>query len=89
MLKHVLLKRLSIGMPVTLLSTAQQGDNALGSYVSLSVRRPSVRGKLVQAIKGKNGSTIQSGTVFLNGSSVEPFWLHFFLSAQQQQQQYL
>ncbi len=29
-------------------------------------------------IKGKNGSTLQGGTVFLNGSRVEPFWLHFF-----------
>ncbi len=29
-------------------------------------------------IKGKNGSTIQCGTVFQNGSRVEPFWLYFF-----------
>ncbi len=29
-------------------------------------------------IKGKNGSTLQGGTVFQNGSRVEPFWLHFF-----------
>ncbi len=31
-------------------------------------------------IKEKNGSTLQGGTVFQNGSRVEPFWLHFFLS---------
>ncbi len=29
-------------------------------------------------IKGKNGSTLQGGTVFQNGSRVEPFWFHFF-----------
>ncbi len=29
-------------------------------------------------IKGKNGSTLQGGTVFQHGSRVEPFWLHFF-----------
>ncbi len=29
-------------------------------------------------IKGKNGSTLQDGTVFQNGSRVEQFWLHFF-----------
>ncbi len=29
-------------------------------------------------IKGNNGSTVQGGTVFQNGSRVEPFWLHFF-----------
>ena len=28
----------------------------------------------------KNGSILQSGTVFQNDSRMEPFWLHFFLS---------
>ncbi len=26
----------------------------------------------------KNGSTLQGGTIFQNGSRVQPFWLHFF-----------
>ncbi len=31
-------------------------------------------------LRKKNGSTLQSGTVFQNGSRVEPFWLHIFFS---------
>ncbi len=31
-------------------------------------------------VKEKNGSTLQSRTVFQNCSRVEPFWIHFFLS---------
>ena len=48
----------------------------------MSTGWPPIRYRFSIQVKEKTAPFLKSGAVFQNGSRVEPFWLHFFFSAE-------